>query len=113
MDRSTQSLFMLGKIPDILTFILAPPKPSIRPTVAVNSGGVVMATSKTITVEMPACFFSDDNGPIQKIQVIVSEPAGIENTFIEMKLQHSIYWVIVGAKNQTTFFNIVKCCNIP
>uniref|UniRef100_A0A8B9GYK0 Protein tyrosine phosphatase receptor type Q n=1 Tax=Astyanax mexicanus TaxID=7994 RepID=A0A8B9GYK0_ASTMX len=35
----------------------------------------IMATSKTITIEMPECFFSDDNGPIRKIQVIISEPA--------------------------------------
>lgn len=38
-----------------------------------------MATPRTITIEMPLCFFSDDHGPIHKIQVIVSEPAG---TFI-------------------------------
>ncbi|XP_017320619.3 phosphatidylinositol phosphatase PTPRQ isoform X1 [Ictalurus punctatus] len=55
--------------------IKAPPMPSKRPAVALNSVGVVMATHQTITIEMPLCFFSDDNGPIQKIQVIVSEPA--------------------------------------
>ncbi|XP_062861138.1 phosphatidylinositol phosphatase PTPRQ [Trichomycterus rosablanca] len=59
----------------LITGMKAPPKPSLRPAVALNSGGVVMATSKTITIEMPVCFFSDENGPIQKIQVIVSEPA--------------------------------------
>ncbi|XP_047678606.1 phosphatidylinositol phosphatase PTPRQ isoform X2 [Tachysurus fulvidraco] len=55
--------------------IKAPPMPSKRPTVALNHVGAVMATSQTITIEMPLCFFSDDNGPIHKIQVIVSEPA--------------------------------------
>ncbi|XP_066541701.1 LOW QUALITY PROTEIN: phosphatidylinositol phosphatase PTPRQ [Hoplias malabaricus] len=59
----------------VTTGIKAPPKPTKRPMVAQNSAGVVMATSKTITVQMPECFFYDDNGPIQKIQVIVSEPA--------------------------------------
>ncbi|MCI4379489.1 hypothetical protein PGIGA_G00228910 [Pangasianodon gigas] len=53
----------------------APPVPSKRPKVALSSGGVVMATHQTITIEMPLCFFSDDNGPIHRIQVIVSEPA--------------------------------------
>ncbi|KAF5893565.1 phosphatidylinositol phosphatase PTPRQ isoform X3, partial [Clarias magur] len=55
--------------------IQAPPVPSKRPTAALNSGGAVMATHQTITIEMPLCFFSDDNGPIERIQVIVSEPA--------------------------------------
>ncbi|KAI4902613.1 hypothetical protein NFI96_032935 [Prochilodus magdalenae] len=59
----------------VSTGMKAPPTPFKRPMVALNSAGVVMATSKTITIEMPECFFSDDNGPIQKIQVIVSEPA--------------------------------------
>ncbi|XP_036441297.1 phosphatidylinositol phosphatase PTPRQ [Colossoma macropomum] len=59
----------------VTTEMKAPPTPSKRPMVALNSAGVVMATSKTITIEMPECFFSDDNGPIQKIQVIISEPA--------------------------------------
>ncbi|XP_058244423.1 phosphatidylinositol phosphatase PTPRQ isoform X1 [Hemibagrus wyckioides] len=55
--------------------IKAPPMPSKKPVVALNSVGAVMATSQTITIEMPLCFFSDINGPIHKIQVIVSEPA--------------------------------------
>ncbi|KAL7870971.1 hypothetical protein SRHO_G00084680 [Serrasalmus rhombeus] len=59
----------------VTTEMKAPPTPSKRPMVALNSAGVVMATSKTITIKKPECFFSDDNGPIQKIQVIVSEPA--------------------------------------
>ncbi|XP_046721007.1 phosphatidylinositol phosphatase PTPRQ-like isoform X2 [Silurus meridionalis] len=55
--------------------IKAPPMPSRRPMVTLNSVGAVMATKQTITIEMPLCFFSDVNGPIEKIQVIVSEPA--------------------------------------
>lgn len=58
---------------------LAPPKPSGRPRVAVNNAGLVITTSNTITIEMPECFFTDDHGPIQRVQVIVSEPAGITN----------------------------------
>ncbi|XP_072551327.1 phosphatidylinositol phosphatase PTPRQ [Salminus brasiliensis] len=59
----------------LTTGMKAPPTPTKRPMVALNSAGVVMATSKTITIQMPECFFSDDNGPIKKIQVIISEPA--------------------------------------
>ncbi|TSL75304.1 Phosphatidylinositol phosphatase PTPRQ [Bagarius yarrelli] len=55
--------------------ITAPPMPSRKPAVAINSLGAVMVTSQTISIEMPLCFFSDYNGPIQRIQVIVSEPA--------------------------------------
>ena len=35
-----------------------------------------MVTPRSIFIQMPACFFSDDNGPIYRVQVIVSEPAG-------------------------------------
>uniref|UniRef100_W5K8B6 Protein tyrosine phosphatase receptor type Q n=1 Tax=Astyanax mexicanus TaxID=7994 RepID=W5K8B6_ASTMX len=54
---------------------MKPPTPNKKPMVALNIAGAIMATSKTITIEMPECFFSDDNGPIRKIQVIISEPA--------------------------------------
>ncbi|KAA0715211.1 Phosphatidylinositol phosphatase PTPRQ [Triplophysa tibetana] len=59
----------------VTTGVKAPPKPTRRPQVAVNNAGLVVATSKTITIEMPECFFTDDHGPIQRVQVIVSEPA--------------------------------------
>ncbi|XP_016308448.1 phosphatidylinositol phosphatase PTPRQ-like [Sinocyclocheilus anshuiensis] len=59
----------------VTTGVKAPPKPSRRPRAALNNAGVIISTSKTITIEMPECFFADDHGPIQKVQVIVSEPA--------------------------------------
>ncbi|XP_077049965.1 phosphatidylinositol phosphatase PTPRQ isoform X2 [Siphateles boraxobius] len=59
----------------VTTGVKAPPKPTRTPRAALNNAGVVIATSKTITIEMPECFFTDDHGPIQKVQVIVSEPA--------------------------------------
>lgn len=40
-------------------------------------GGVAMVTHRSITIHMPACFYSDDNGPITKIQVIVAESGGM------------------------------------
>ncbi|XP_026855233.2 phosphatidylinositol phosphatase PTPRQ [Electrophorus electricus] len=58
----------------VTTAITAPPKPYLKPLVALNSEGDIIATSKTITIKMPLCFFSDDNGQVQRIQVIVSEP---------------------------------------
>nr|XP_021323628.1 phosphatidylinositol phosphatase PTPRQ [Danio rerio] len=59
----------------VTTGVKAPPKPKKTPRAALNSAGVIISTSKTITIEMPECFFTDDHGPIQKVQVIVSEPA--------------------------------------
>ncbi|XP_052437936.1 phosphatidylinositol phosphatase PTPRQ isoform X2 [Carassius gibelio] len=59
----------------VTTGVKAPPKPLKRPRAALNNAGVIISTSKTITIEMPECFFKDDHGPIQKVQVIVSEPA--------------------------------------
>ncbi|XP_016403102.1 phosphatidylinositol phosphatase PTPRQ [Sinocyclocheilus rhinocerous] len=59
----------------VTTGVKAPPKPSRRPRAALNNAGVIISTSNTITIEMPECFFTDDHGPIQKVQVIVSEPA--------------------------------------
>ncbi|XP_073706317.1 phosphatidylinositol phosphatase PTPRQ [Garra rufa] len=59
----------------VTTGVKAPPKPTRRPRAALSSAGVIISTSNTITIEMPECFFTDDHGPIQKVQVIVSEPA--------------------------------------
>ncbi|XP_026142639.1 LOW QUALITY PROTEIN: phosphatidylinositol phosphatase PTPRQ [Carassius auratus] len=59
----------------VTTGVKAPPKPLKRPKAAMNNANVIISTSKTITIEMPECFFTDDHGPIQKVQVIVSEPA--------------------------------------
>uniref|UniRef100_A0A7N8XXA1 Protein tyrosine phosphatase receptor type Q n=1 Tax=Mastacembelus armatus TaxID=205130 RepID=A0A7N8XXA1_9TELE len=57
----------------ITTGIKAPAKPTQRPQAVLGHGGVAMVTHRTITIHMPACFYSDDNGPIAKIQVIVAE----------------------------------------
>ncbi|XP_048863793.1 LOW QUALITY PROTEIN: phosphatidylinositol phosphatase PTPRQ-like [Brienomyrus brachyistius] len=58
------------------TSIIAPPKPSKRPEPVFDTPGVVRLSSKTITVLMPACFFTDDHGPVVKVQIIVAE-AGV------------------------------------
>uniref|UniRef100_A0AAY5L1G0 Protein-tyrosine-phosphatase n=1 Tax=Esox lucius TaxID=8010 RepID=A0AAY5L1G0_ESOLU len=57
----------------ITTGIKAPPKPSLKPKALLDRVGAAVVTSRSITVHMPACFYSDDNGPIRSIQVIVSE----------------------------------------
>uniref|UniRef100_A0A3B3WHZ6 Uncharacterized protein n=1 Tax=Poecilia mexicana TaxID=48701 RepID=A0A3B3WHZ6_9TELE len=57
----------------ITTGIKAPSKPTQRPQAVLGQGGVAMVTHRSITIHMPACFYSDDNGPIAKIQVIVAE----------------------------------------
>ncbi|XP_077591289.1 phosphatidylinositol phosphatase PTPRQ [Stigmatopora nigra] len=57
----------------ITTGIKAPAKPAQRPQAALGHRGVAMVTHRSITIRTPACFYSDDNGPITKIQVIVAE----------------------------------------
>uniref|UniRef100_A0A3Q3AT28 Protein tyrosine phosphatase receptor type Q n=1 Tax=Kryptolebias marmoratus TaxID=37003 RepID=A0A3Q3AT28_KRYMA len=57
----------------ITTGIKAPSKPTQKPQAVLGHGGVAMVTHRSITIHMPACFYSDDNGPITKIQVIVAE----------------------------------------
>uniref|UniRef100_A0A3Q2CFZ0 Protein tyrosine phosphatase receptor type Q n=1 Tax=Cyprinodon variegatus TaxID=28743 RepID=A0A3Q2CFZ0_CYPVA len=61
----------------ITTGIKAPSKPTQRPQAVLGQGGVAIVTHRSITIRMPACFYSDDNGPIAKIQVIVAESGGI------------------------------------
>ncbi|CAI9569385.1 unnamed protein product, partial [Staurois parvus] len=50
-----------------------PPHPIMKPVPIYDSSGSVVVTSTTITVKMPICYFSDVNGPIKKIQILVSE----------------------------------------
>ncbi|KAG7522537.1 phosphatidylinositol phosphatase PTPRQ isoform X1 [Solea senegalensis] len=57
----------------VTTGIKAPAKPTQRPQAELSHGGAVMVTHRTITIRMPSCFYSDNNGPITKIQVIVAE----------------------------------------
>lgn len=42
----------------------------------IGRGEVAVVTHRSITIHEPACFYSDDNGPIRHIQVIVAESAG-------------------------------------
>lgn len=58
-------------------YVTAPSKPTQRPKAVLGHGGVAMVTHRSITIRMPACFYSDDNGPITKIQVIVAESGGM------------------------------------
>uniref|UniRef100_A0AAV2KVW1 Protein-tyrosine-phosphatase n=1 Tax=Knipowitschia caucasica TaxID=637954 RepID=A0AAV2KVW1_KNICA len=57
----------------ITTAIKAPAKPDQIPQAMLGHRGVAMVTQRSIAIHMPACFYSDDNGPITKIQVIVAE----------------------------------------
>ncbi|XP_067090347.1 phosphatidylinositol phosphatase PTPRQ-like [Osmerus mordax] len=57
----------------ITTGIKAPAKPSSRPQALVDRSGVAIVTSRSISILMPHCYYSDDNGPISSIQVIVAE----------------------------------------
>nr|XP_057932138.1 phosphatidylinositol phosphatase PTPRQ [Doryrhamphus excisus] len=63
----------------ITTGIKAPAKPTQRPQAVLGHRGVAMVTHRSITIRMPACFYSDENGPIAKIQVIVAE-SGVKDT---------------------------------
>uniref|UniRef100_A0A3P8TAE3 Protein tyrosine phosphatase receptor type Q n=1 Tax=Amphiprion percula TaxID=161767 RepID=A0A3P8TAE3_AMPPE len=54
-------------------YSIQPSKPTQTPQAEMGRGGVAMVTHRSITIRMPACFYSDDNGPIKKIQVIVAE----------------------------------------
>ncbi|XP_034444644.1 phosphatidylinositol phosphatase PTPRQ isoform X3 [Hippoglossus hippoglossus] len=60
----------------ITTGIKAPAKPTQRPQAMLGHGGVAIVTHRSITIRLPACFYSDNNGPITKIQVVVAESGG-------------------------------------
>ncbi|KPP78949.1 phosphatidylinositol phosphatase PTPRQ-like [Scleropages formosus] len=51
----------------------SPPKPNKKPVVALYPSGAPMVTARTITTQMPTCYFTDQHGPIEKVQVIVAE----------------------------------------
>ncbi|XP_063303215.1 phosphatidylinositol phosphatase PTPRQ [Pelobates fuscus] len=57
----------------ITTDIKEPPKPIKKPVPMYDSTGSVIATSTTVTIKMPICYFSENNGPIKNIQILVSE----------------------------------------
>ncbi|XP_043980566.1 phosphatidylinositol phosphatase PTPRQ [Gambusia affinis] len=71
--RNGAGMSPLSPLVQITTGIKAPSKPTQRPQAALGQGGVAMVTHRSITIHLPACFYSDDNGPIAKIQVIVAE----------------------------------------
>nr|XP_060635514.1 phosphatidylinositol phosphatase PTPRQ [Anolis sagrei ordinatus] len=57
----------------ITTDIKEPPRPSRKPMPVYDTSGTLLVTSTTITVRMPVCYYSDDHGPIKKIQILVAE----------------------------------------
>ncbi|RXM98200.1 Phosphatidylinositol phosphatase PTPRQ [Acipenser ruthenus] len=56
--------------------IQAPPESSMIPVPAYDKHGAAIVTARTMTIQMPVCFFSDSHGPIEKIQVIIAEAKG-------------------------------------
>ncbi|XP_072123607.1 phosphatidylinositol phosphatase PTPRQ isoform X3 [Mobula birostris] len=57
----------------VIMDVKAPPKPKLKPVPALDKNGILKATSTTITIRMPVCYFTDEHGSIKKIQVIVTE----------------------------------------
>ncbi|XP_029104792.1 phosphatidylinositol phosphatase PTPRQ [Scleropages formosus] len=57
----------------LATGVKPPPKPNKKPVVALYPSGAPMVTARTITTQMPTCYFTDQHGPIEKVQVIVAE----------------------------------------
>ncbi|KAH0616712.1 hypothetical protein JD844_028043 [Phrynosoma platyrhinos] len=57
----------------ITTDMKEPPRPSKKPMPVYDTSGILLVTSTTITVHMPVCYYSDDHGPIKKIQILVAE----------------------------------------
>ncbi|KGL82713.1 Phosphatidylinositol phosphatase PTPRQ, partial [Tinamus guttatus] len=53
--------------------IKEPPRPSKKPAPVYDTNGALLVTATTITIRMPICYYSDDHGPIKKIQVLVAE----------------------------------------
>ncbi|NXA76155.1 PTPRQ phosphatase, partial [Thryothorus ludovicianus] len=53
--------------------IKEPPRPKKKPAAVYDTDGALLVTSTTITIRMPVCYYSDDHGPIKKIQVLVVE----------------------------------------
>uniref|UniRef100_A0A8C9TAU7 Protein tyrosine phosphatase receptor type Q n=1 Tax=Scleropages formosus TaxID=113540 RepID=A0A8C9TAU7_SCLFO len=69
----------VGRGPKVMSFntrVTAPPKPNKKPVVALYPSGAPMVTARTITTQMPTCYFTDQHGPIEKVQVIVAEFRG-------------------------------------
>uniref|UniRef100_A0A3B3RK16 Protein tyrosine phosphatase receptor type Q n=1 Tax=Paramormyrops kingsleyae TaxID=1676925 RepID=A0A3B3RK16_9TELE len=75
----------------VTTGIQPPPKPNKRPLPALTPSGAIMVTTRTITIQMPICFFSDAHGPIQKVQVIVAEN-GVMNEHNVTNWKNAFYY---------------------
>ncbi|XP_076848697.1 phosphatidylinositol phosphatase PTPRQ isoform X2 [Brachyhypopomus gauderio] len=95
----------------VTTAITAPPKPSQKPLVALDNGGHIIVTSKTITIKKPVCFFSDDNGRIQRIQVIVSEPAVMN--YSNVSTWRSVFFNSSGPYFTDNGFTNLSCNETP
>lgn len=61
----------------ISSLLIAPARPKTKPTPVYDATGKLLVTSTTITIRMPICYYSDDHGPIQSVQVLVAEAGGI------------------------------------
>uniref|UniRef100_A0A672TUV3 Phosphatidylinositol phosphatase PTPRQ n=1 Tax=Strigops habroptila TaxID=2489341 RepID=A0A672TUV3_STRHB len=53
--------------------IKEPPRPKKKPAPVYDTDGALLVTDTTMTIRMPICYYSDDHGPIKKIQVLVVE----------------------------------------
>ncbi|XP_061225344.1 phosphatidylinositol phosphatase PTPRQ [Neopsephotus bourkii] len=53
--------------------IKEPPRPKKKPAPVYDNNGALLVTDTTMTIRMPVCYYSDDHGPIKKIQVLVVE----------------------------------------
>ncbi|XP_027521561.1 phosphatidylinositol phosphatase PTPRQ isoform X4 [Corapipo altera] len=53
--------------------IKEPPRPKKKPVPVYDTNGALLVTATTIAIKMPICYYSDDHGPIKKIQILVVE----------------------------------------
>lgn len=92
----------------------APAKPNQRPQAVLSHGGVAMVTRRSITIRMPACFYSDDNGPIKKIQVIVAESGGKEPWQPSLLFEYTRVLVlfVLRASSGISFYTTSHCTKL-
>ncbi|XP_061085824.1 phosphatidylinositol phosphatase PTPRQ [Conger conger] len=98
---------------ELTTEITAPPKPTQKPQVAVDKHGVLLVTARTMTIMVPTCFFSDRNGPIQKLQVIVAEEwvmddGNLTNWKNAFNYRPAPYLTDEGLPNPTCFEDVAR-----
>lgn len=97
--------------------VSAPAKPTQRPQAVLGHGGVAMVTHRSITIHTPACFYSDDNGPIERIQVIVAESGGM--TLQKHLTAITLGWIHLGfglfvtlTSNRIMFYSMPLCAKL-